>query len=54
MKQSKDGSTKNLLTHINKCLGKTPAKQTTIGKKVEQTMSINKVKQEHKTWHCLK
>ena len=32
LKQTKDGSTKNLLTHIDKCSGmKSSTKQTTIG-----------------------
>jgi hypothetical protein len=52
LKQSKDGSTKNLLTHIGKCSGmKSSTKQTTIGNLlfiIDQTMAINKIKSEHK------
>jgi len=52
LKQSKDGSTKNLLTHIEKCSGmKSSTKQTTIGNLlfiIDQTMAVRKVKSEHK------
>ena len=52
LKQSKDGSTKNLLTHIGKCSGmKSSTKQTTIGNLlfiIDQTMAIKKIKSEHK------
>jgi hypothetical protein len=52
--KGKDGSTKNLLTHVWKCAGKKndSLSQTTISKlciNIDQTMAIKKVKAEHKT-----
>ena len=57
-KQSKDSSTKNLITHIDKCTknkqtddSSTLLTQTSISNKrinIDQTMAVKKVKQEHK------
>jgi hypothetical protein len=58
-----DSSTKNLITHSNKCQKKEgPGSskiltQTTISNlwiNLDQTMAVNKIKQEHKTLITLK